>query len=563
MKRYPPVYSAIVLFLGLLLLGGCGGGDGDDNPAGTTDVTPPAAVDDLGATAITGSSITLAWAAPGDDGSTGTAASYDIRYSTSSIDTSNWASATQATGEPSPQAAGTTQSFTLTGLADSTAYWAAIVTADEAANLSPLSNVVACTTSTGTVPALDLTGYWDFRLVYDSSPDPEEIADCPHVEQTGTSLVFTPFYYPENPGLTGSLTGDSLHLTDTGGEWTFSGKANADSMWGNWSEEEPGEEEKTGTWTAVKRSTAPDSEDWVAVNADVICGRTTENDYHIIAQLDDEEGIVESATLSGDLLTGSFDLSNTLYAQEEGTDEWWTDFSDSDLIVSQGSSPSFPLDYTVHIEFAGGSSRDVPITVGRYYDIETPCAWRTVFFDDFNSTTLDPEWSLYTGDATVYTLTGTVIAVDDSPAYTDGPFFIYADSTAGEKTRLTCEVRTEEMNGEVQLVFVLRASSSAGNYVFGLWDGLRIKKETGGGEELLAYAPSYAMGDYETLVFECIIEEGDLTFTVRNLSGGVVAEIEATDPSPFVGGAAGFGGEIDGTTGEYLHFDDFKLEVCE
>ena len=54
----------------------------------------------------TQTSITLTWTAPGDDGDIGTAASYDIRYSLSSINASNWNDATQVTGEPSPQTAG-------------------------------------------------------------------------------------------------------------------------------------------------------------------------------------------------------------------------------------------------------------------------------------------------------------------------------------------------------------------------------------------------------------------------------------------------------------------------
>jgi len=67
---------------------------------GTSDTTPPNAITDLTTSNPTTTSITLTWTAPGDDNSIGTAASYDIRYSTSSITTSNWASATQATGEP-------------------------------------------------------------------------------------------------------------------------------------------------------------------------------------------------------------------------------------------------------------------------------------------------------------------------------------------------------------------------------------------------------------------------------------------------------------------------------
>ena len=66
---------------------------------------------------MTGSSIQLSWTAPGDDGATGTATTYDVRYSTSTINDGNWAAATQTTGEPAPQVASSAETFTVTGLA--------------------------------------------------------------------------------------------------------------------------------------------------------------------------------------------------------------------------------------------------------------------------------------------------------------------------------------------------------------------------------------------------------------------------------------------------------------
>ena len=80
---------------------------------GSSDTTPPAAVTNLATSDLTTSRITLTWTAPGDDAGTGTAGRYDIRYSTSAIDESNWASATQIIGEPAPAAAGTSQSYIL------------------------------------------------------------------------------------------------------------------------------------------------------------------------------------------------------------------------------------------------------------------------------------------------------------------------------------------------------------------------------------------------------------------------------------------------------------------
>jgi len=111
------------------------------------DTTPPANVTDLAISETTASSINLTWHAPGDDGSTGTASEYDIRYSTSVINETNWNSATNCAGEPAPQSAGSSESFTVTGLSPNTTYYLALKTADEVPNWSGLSNVVNGTTT--------------------------------------------------------------------------------------------------------------------------------------------------------------------------------------------------------------------------------------------------------------------------------------------------------------------------------------------------------------------------------------------------------------------------------
>ncbi|MFH1460572.1 MAG: putative Ig domain-containing protein [Candidatus Omnitrophota bacterium] len=111
-----------------------------------TDTTSPQAVTNLAVASTTTNSVNLSWTAPGDDGAVGTATSYDVRYSTAIINTSNWASATQATGEPSPSVAGTSQTMTISGLSAQTTYYFTIKTSDEAANISLLSNVASDTT---------------------------------------------------------------------------------------------------------------------------------------------------------------------------------------------------------------------------------------------------------------------------------------------------------------------------------------------------------------------------------------------------------------------------------
>lgn len=98
-------------------------------------------------TPSTATAVTLNWTAPGDDGAVGTASSYDIRISTSPITGANFSTATQLTGEPLPQTAGSTETFTAVNLTPATTYYFALKTSDEAGNVSDLSNVATKTTS--------------------------------------------------------------------------------------------------------------------------------------------------------------------------------------------------------------------------------------------------------------------------------------------------------------------------------------------------------------------------------------------------------------------------------
>jgi len=111
----------------------------------------------LQSAAASPNSITLTWTAPGDDGNSGTAAQYDIRYSTAIITANNFASATQVDSEPVPQLAGTPESFEVLGLDPATSYYFAIKTADENGNWSPISNVVSAATDNETDAPANIT----------------------------------------------------------------------------------------------------------------------------------------------------------------------------------------------------------------------------------------------------------------------------------------------------------------------------------------------------------------------------------------------------------------------
>lgn len=107
----------------------------------SSDKIPPAAITDLATTGIVGSdSAQLRWTAPGDDGSAGKASSYDVRYAKTPIaDEAAFSAASQATGEPAPSPAGTTEYFTVTGMESNTTCYFAVKTRDEALNASGLS----------------------------------------------------------------------------------------------------------------------------------------------------------------------------------------------------------------------------------------------------------------------------------------------------------------------------------------------------------------------------------------------------------------------------------------
>jgi len=71
------------------------------------DTTAPSTVTDLTVEILGSDQVRLTWTAPGDDGTTGTAFTYDVRYANAPITTDDaFGAATALAGEPSPQASG-------------------------------------------------------------------------------------------------------------------------------------------------------------------------------------------------------------------------------------------------------------------------------------------------------------------------------------------------------------------------------------------------------------------------------------------------------------------------
>ena len=182
----------------------------------STDVIAPSSISNLAVGTITASSIVLSWTSPGDDATIGTAANYDIRYSTSIIaNNTDFTNATQAIGEPTPLIAGSIQNFTVTGLTASTQYYFAIKTSDEVPNTSALSNIPNASTianSGGGLPVLtktyihlpSLDPQWTTMPAYTSFAEPSDF------DSHWTVLLNT------LPAADGSWNGGNINLGSLG-----------------------------------------------------------------------------------------------------------------------------------------------------------------------------------------------------------------------------------------------------------------------------------------------------------------------------------------------------------
>jgi hypothetical protein len=128
--------------------------------------------------------LVMVWSAPGDDGTVGTASSYEMRMSTSPIDGSNFTSATPVSGLPAPLVSGTRQRVVVRGLTRGTTYYFALKSTDDVGNTSGLSNVVR----------------WDW--VFDTAPPAAPTGLIATQEGTGVNLTWTANGEPDLAGYT-------------------------------------------------------------------------------------------------------------------------------------------------------------------------------------------------------------------------------------------------------------------------------------------------------------------------------------------------------------------------
>lgn len=112
------------------------------------DTVAPSRVVDLGVDSTGFNGLRLVWTGAGDDTTLGTPTWYELRRSTSPIDSLNFAFA-DSVPTALPHVASTPETLLVTGLNENTLYYFAMRVHDEGGNVSPLSNVLAAATSGG------------------------------------------------------------------------------------------------------------------------------------------------------------------------------------------------------------------------------------------------------------------------------------------------------------------------------------------------------------------------------------------------------------------------------
>ena len=101
----------------------------------------PSSITNLEAGSLNYDRVRLTFTTPGDDGISGRASFYDVRYDTAQISEANFKQATQLSNVNAPKIAGAIDTIEIAGLQGMTKYYFAIKAGDEVLNLSPLATV--------------------------------------------------------------------------------------------------------------------------------------------------------------------------------------------------------------------------------------------------------------------------------------------------------------------------------------------------------------------------------------------------------------------------------------
>ncbi|NUN12024.1 MAG: right-handed parallel beta-helix repeat-containing protein [Myxococcales bacterium] len=168
----------------------------------SSDLIAPGPIGDLQVIGVGIGTVLLTWTAPGDNGFTGTADAYDIRYSTSPITQATFGTAIPVGDPPTPVAAGDTQTWMAGGLPGGNVLYFAMKTIDAGGNPSVISNntdngppvlvsMTPLSSETGTEVALTVSGTHLFPDATLSFVGTSMTVAAPNTVTTGTSLTTT------------------------------------------------------------------------------------------------------------------------------------------------------------------------------------------------------------------------------------------------------------------------------------------------------------------------------------------------------------------------------------
>jgi hypothetical protein len=177
-------------------------------PTRAADNSPPDTTT-LGIASTDGGCVTLRWKSPGDDyvssQKLGVPKEFDLRYSSSTITSSNFNSATRYTATPTPGIVGATHTVTVDASALGARYWA-IKTKDWAGNLSSMSAVLDANPPSATVSDLAVCAtYKNCILVGWTSPNALNVE-----VRYATSAITNCSYSSANSA--GTMSADPGHL---------------------------------------------------------------------------------------------------------------------------------------------------------------------------------------------------------------------------------------------------------------------------------------------------------------------------------------------------------------
>jgi hypothetical protein len=121
------------------------------------DDTPPGSPSGFTALQASSDAMLLNWTASGDDGATGAASQYELRFSTGPINEANLQFAGLAPQLPAPAPSGEQQSYLLPGLSAGIPFYLALRSMDKVGNYSPLVTLGPITTASPSSPLIQVS----------------------------------------------------------------------------------------------------------------------------------------------------------------------------------------------------------------------------------------------------------------------------------------------------------------------------------------------------------------------------------------------------------------------